>query len=541
MRHVPSGGQAIAGPLLDAGLVHLLRDTQVASLTGHRLFRTVLAHLGVRTGADLGRVTADDMLLRLGDDHDLLRAFRDQARAYAKRLIARMDREDRPGPRAGMRERAEHEGRVAVPASVSERAAAEALAAEARRLAGEGRRLAEENSRRREAEARAVEALRLAEEDRRRAQEDSRRRDAKAHAAREAARATARNAEFRAHPLAGTVRRSLSLLSERNAALVARKLGLAGEPATDEALAAEFGIHRSRVPQLLRKSIARLERLDGWPGRLRLHALTMLPLSAAEFAGSPWLDGLDVRCLAVLVRVGTGKRAYAVRSVDGPVLGFVKPDAWRDMCISAKRLVISSDGGVEPAAFLDDLRACMPAGAAGYERFLLREIGWSADPGPDWLLAIKARICVADVIRQVAGQAEGPLGAKDLMARVSRHASLKNDKSMRSAVYRVARHLPDGRWETRRKHHLDRDSVKPVAEACERLVAARPGEAPLLRAADLAATAAEDASLAGIRVDADLVEAAVRASSGLVYRGLGRIGCAEPDDGFTEAGPPPAP
>lgn len=477
---------AVAAPLLPPDLVDRLRDVEVMGLTGHRSIRTALIHLDVRLGSDLAGLTEADLLPGLGGDRSLLRAFQDQASAYAARLNDRLER--------ASREKGPTETTAPSPPSAPT--------------------------------WREVEAARLAEQ--RHSWEVS-----------EADKA-ARVASFQTLPLAETVRNSLAHLDARNAGILARKLGLDGSPEIATALMADFGVGRARVHQIVEESVAKLARRDGWPRRLESILRETLPVSAEEMSRNPWFKGLGPEHLMAIASIGTGEPAYLVRTSSGPVVGPLKAGDWNALRRAARALIVATDLDATPAQLLADLRKTIPQQAAGYERFLLREIGWPSEPGEDWLLRLKGGNSSAHaLIRQVTDRMDAPLATGTLIEAVGAYLPASSTRGLREAVNRAARHLPDGRWQPRRRWEPDDPVVERVRQVCERHFEDAPPDAPSMRTATLSAAIADDPALEGIAYDMDAVALAVRTSPRFSVKGHGWIAPRAREDEAKACGPRP--
>lgn len=196
----------------------------------------------------------------------------------------------------------------------------------------------------------------------------------------------------------------------------------------------------------------------------------------------------------------------------GPVVGPLRTGDWLTVCRDARKLVLASDLATRPEQFLERLRAGLPEGAEGYERLLLREIGWPSEPGVDWLLHLKGRISTSAMVRDVAGHVAGPLATGELIEAVRTYAPDASAKTIGGILGGEARHLPDGTWERRRRWDADDPAVGKVERACIRFLEGQPQDAATLRPAALAEAIADDPELSDIEVDADIVALAVRSS-----------------------------
>lgn len=474
----------VAVPLLQPDLIHRLKDVAVMELTGHRGTRTALNHLPVRLVSDLADMTEADLLPRLDGDRSLLRAFQNQAKAYAARLDARR------GP-----------------------ASREGLTGTTAQSPAPGPTWRE------------VEAARLAEQ----------RRSWEAAEAEKAARAAA----FRTLPLAETVRNSLAHLDARNAGILARKLGLDGSPEIATALMADFGVGRARVHQIVEESVAKLARRNGWPRRLGAVLKETFPVSADEMSRNPWFKGLGPEHLAAIASIGTDEPAYLLMTASGPVVGPLKAGDWNALRRAARDLVLAADLDATPTRFLADLRKAIPPKAAGYERFILREIGWPSEPGEDWLLHLKGGISAHGLIRQVADRLDAPMATSSLVEAVAAYVPATTTRNLRSAVSYAVRHEADGRWHARRRWEPNDPVVELVRQVCERHFEDAPPDAPSMRTAALSAAIADDPALEGIAYDMDAVALAVRTSPRFHLKGPGWIAPRARDDVPEACGPRP--
>ena len=455
-------------PVLPHDVAEAVRDVEVTSLTGDRRIKTALVRLDVRLGADLAGMTEGDLLPFLGGSRKLLDTFRAQAKAFTERQAARSARDA---------------------AAISDAAAAVAAAAAAN--------------------AKAVEY------------------EAKALA--KAAARTARAEAFLSNPLIETIKASLVHLDPRSREVLVRKLGLAGRPETVPEMLADFDVNRSRLFQIVETSVASLDRRDGWPSRLGKRLGRLLPVTEEEIASTPWLSGLDPERLTAIAWFGARARVHLVETSMGPVVGPLRTGDWLTLCRDARKLVLASDLATRPEEFLERLRAGLPEGAEGYERLLLREIGWPSEPGVDWLLRLKGRISTSSMVRDVAGHVSGPLATGELIEAARTYAPDASAVTIRGILGVEARHLPDGSWERRRHWDADDPAVGKVERACIRFLEGQPEDAVTLRPAALAEAIAGDPELSGIEVDADIVALAVRASTRFEPRPSGWIVLADRD------------
>ncbi|MEE7490426.1 hypothetical protein MOTC310_08005 [Methylobacterium oryzae] len=455
-------------PVLPQDVTDAIRDVEVTSLTGDRRLRTALVRLDVRLGADLAGMTEADILLFLGGSRKLLDTFRAQAKAFTERQAKRS-------------------------AMDAEAAAAEARAAE--QAARDKARVARK--------AATVEA--------------------------EAVHRAARAEAFASTPLLETITSSLGHLDPRSRGILTRKLGLRGRPETVPEMLADFDVNRSRLFQIVESSVALLDKRDGWPSRLGKRLSRLLPVTGEEIASTPWLSGLDPERLTAIAWFGAKARVHLVETSMGPVVGPLRTGDWLTVCRDARKLVLASDLATRPEQFRERLRAGLPEGAEGYERFLLREIGWPSEPGVDWLLHLKGRISTSAMVRDVAGHVAGPLATGELIEAVRTYAPDASAKTIRGILGGEARHLPDGTWERRRRWDADDPAVGKVERACIRFLEGQPQDAATLRPAALAEAIADDPELAGIEVDADIVALAVRSSTRFEPRSSGWIVLADRD------------
>lgn len=458
------GSQGV--PVLPPDVAEAVRDVEVTRLTGDRRIKTALVRLDVRLGADLAGMTEGEMLPFLGGSRKLLDIFRAQAKAYTERQAARSARDA---------------------AAISDAAAAAAAAVT---VAGA-------------AKAKAAE-----------------------HEAKAAAKATTRAAQaeaFLTTPLLETIKASLGHLDPRSREVLTRKLGLDGRPETVPEMLADFDVNRSRLFQIVERSVATLDRRDGWPSRLGKRLGRLLPVTGEEISSTPWLSGLDPERLTGIAWFGARARVHLVETSMGPVVGPLRTGDWLTLCRDARKLVLASDLAARPEQFLERLRAGLPEGAEGYERLLLREIGWPSEPGVDWLLHLKGRISTSALVREISGHVSGPLATGELIEAARAYVPDASAVTIRGILGVEARHLPDGTWERRRRWDADDPAVGKVERACIRFLEGQPQDAATLRAAALAEAIADDPELAGIEVDADIVALAVRSSTRFEPRPSGWI------------------
>lgn len=455
-------------PVLPHDVVDAIRDVEVTRLTGDRRIKTALVRLDVRLGADLAGMTEGALLPFLGGSRKLLDTFRAQAKAFTERQAARSARDA---------------------AAISDAAAAVAAAVAA-------------NAKAAEHEAKAA-----------------------AKAAARAARAEA----FLSTPLLETIKASLVHLDPRSRDVLTRKLGLDGRPETVPEMLADFDVNRSRLFQIVERSVASLDRRDGWPSRLGKRLGQLLPVTGDEIASTPWLSGLDPERLTAIAWFGARARVHLVETSTGPVVGPLRTGDWLTLCRDARKLVPASDLAARPEQFLERLRASLPEGAEGYERLLLREIGWPSEPGVDWLLRLKGKISTSALVREISGHVSGPLATGELIEAARTYAPDASAKTIRGILGDEARHLPDGTWERRRHWDADDPAVGRVERACIRFLEGQPEDAVTLRPAALAEVIAGDPELSGIEVDADIVALAVRSSARFEPRPSGWIVLADRD------------
>lgn len=377
----PQGSDDV--PVLPPETVAILGDVLMGGLTGHRLVRRALIDLDVRLGRDLAVVTEGMMLERLGGDRARLENFRDQANAHALRLVHPRERPRKPG--------------VATATTGTTDPYAAAVPRNATRSPAPDAEMA------------------------------------------------SRDATFREAPLRESVRRSLEALDARDAEILSRKLGLDGPSASVAAIMEAAGIGRSRVFQVFEEAIAELDRTDGWPGRLKRMAREFLPVSASDLVRSPWFTGLGIEQVAALTWFGAGEPIHVIETAAGAVVGHLKAGEWKSACRKARDLIRSTGGDANQSKFLEDLRDCLPSGYGSYERFLLAEIGWPSDPGPDWLLGLKGKMATVELVRHAVDRLPSPVRHRSLMAVVEAYTPEVSSRYLLDVISREARRADEGR------------------------------------------------------------------------------------------------
>jgi hypothetical protein len=131
----------------------------------------------------------------------------------------------------------------------------------------------------------------------------------------------------------GSLRRSivasLAQLGERNADILARRLGLDGPPLNQRAVAEGAGLTFQRIQQVETAALARIRDMHGWMAFAADRASGAMPVSLADLRREPWADGLSTPCLAQVVRAATGRRLHVVRIAGEEVVGPLSAKEWQ--------------------------------------------------------------------------------------------------------------------------------------------------------------------------------------------------------------------
>lgn len=151
--------------------------------------------------------------------------------------------------------------------------------------------------------------------------------------------------------LAG-IRRSLLNYTDREQAIIRRRMGLDNTAETLQQIAQDYGITRERIRQIEAKVVNRLRREEFWDDLLSAKLVTLLherniplPLLGVE-AADGWFSGMAEHPDAmeyVLTNICDGKAAIV--TVDGiAYLAFLTQDGWNSALKEARRLLESGVG-----------------------------------------------------------------------------------------------------------------------------------------------------------------------------------------------------